>query len=201
MTEPSFTDAAGTTPPVVELPITLEAFQRLHADAYYDYAYACLGDAALAQELVSEAFLELADCWDRVLTYPQPAATAWAALRHLVEVERERLDRLEERIAFSVALRLEWEPWLDDLDAVTTGIDGLEVGMALGAAIKELPAAKYDVIVLRFVVGLKVAGTAQAMGTDEATVKSLTTQARTKLEARLRSRRILRSSTAKEDQE
>nr|BFD96327.1 hypothetical protein KitaXyl93_76870 [Kitasatospora sp. Xyl93] len=73
--------------------------------------------------------------------------------------------------------------------------------MALGAAIKELPAAKYDVIVLRFVVGLKVAGTARAMGTDEATVKSLTTQARTKLEARLRSRRLLRPSTAKEDQE
>ncbi|MFJ2863993.1 RNA polymerase sigma factor [Kitasatospora sp. NPDC087314] len=200
MTEQPFADTAGTTPGV-ELPITLEAFQRLHADAYFDYTYACLGDARLAQQLVSEAFLELADCWDLVLTYPQPAATAWAALRHLVEAERERLDRLDERVAFSVALRLEWEPWLDDLDAITTGVDGLEAGMALGAAIKELPAAKFDVIVLRFVVGLKVAGTAQAMGTDEGTVKSLTTQARTKLEARLRSRRLLRPGTTKKDQE
>ncbi|MFJ9461478.1 RNA polymerase sigma factor [Kitasatospora sp. NPDC101447] len=203
MTEPPFADTADTagTTPGIELPITLEAFQRLHADAYFDYAYACLGDAHLAQELVSEAFIELGHCWERVLTYPQPAATAWAALRHLVEVEREHRDRLEERVAFRVALRLEWEPFLDDLDAITASVDCLEVGMALGAAIKELPAAKFDVIVLRFVVGLKVADTAQAMGTDEGTVKSLTNQARTKLEARLRSRRLLRPGTTKEDQE
>ncbi|MEU4118959.1 sigma-70 family RNA polymerase sigma factor [Kitasatospora sp. NPDC028055] len=200
MTEPPTADTAGTSSGV-ELPITLEGFQRLHADAYFDYAYACLGDAHLAQKVVSEAFLELADCFDEILTYPQPAATAWAAMRHLVEAERELKDRLDERVAFSVALRLEWEPWLDDLDAVTTGIDGLEAGMALGEAIKGLSAAKFDVIVLRFVVGLKVAGAAQAMGTDEGTVKSLTTQARTRLEAQLRSRRLLRPGTTTKDQE
>jgi RNA polymerase sigma-70 factor (ECF subfamily) len=201
VSEPPFADTAGTAPVELPLPITLEAFQRLHADAYFDYAYACLGDAHLAQELVSEAFVELGDCWDLVLTYPQPAATAWAALRHLVEVEREYRDRLDERVAFIVAARLEGEQFLDDLDAITIGMEGLEAGMALGAAIKELPAAKFDVIVLRFVVGLKVAGTAEAMGTDEGTVKSLTTQARTKLEARLRSRRLLRPGTTKKDQE
>ncbi|MFJ8431146.1 sigma factor-like helix-turn-helix DNA-binding protein [Kitasatospora sp. NPDC094019] len=202
MSEPPFADTADTAGAApVELPITLQAFQRIHADAYFDYTYACLGDADLAQKIVTEAFIDLADCWDRVLTHRRPAATAWAALRHLVEVTREHRERLDERVAFSIALRLEWEPFLDDLDAITTGVDGLEAGMALGAAIKDLPAAKFDVIVLRFVVGLGVTAAAQAMGIDEGTVKSLTTQARNKLEARLRSRRLLRPSSTRKDQE
>ncbi|MEV0536824.1 sigma factor-like helix-turn-helix DNA-binding protein [Kitasatospora sp. NPDC050463] len=199
MTDPTHTDAAGTTPQV-DLPITFRAFQELHADAYYDYAYACLDDATLAQDLVTDAFTELGACWDRVLTHPQPATHAWAALRHLVEVEREHVDRyraLSGRLMFSAALRLEKEPFLDDL---TASVNNLEAGIALGEAIKNLTGAKFDVIVLRFITGLTVARTAQAMGIDQGTVKSLTTQARHKLEARLQSRRIISPGTTK-DQE
>ncbi|AUY48319.1 hypothetical protein [Streptomyces sp. CB01881] len=96
---------------------------------------------------------------------------------------------------FSEALRLEKEPFLDDL---TVSVNNLEAGIALGEAIKALTGAKFDVIVLRFITGLSVART--AMGIDEATVKSLTTQARHKLEARLQPRRIISPATTK-DQE
>ncbi|MFE3875409.1 RNA polymerase sigma factor [Kitasatospora sp. NPDC059146] len=200
MSESPFADAAGTAPRV-ELPITLIGFQELHAEPYFQYTLTNLGDQNLAQRLVSEVFLRLGECWDQVLNKPNPAAYAWAALRHAVEAERARRDEhlaLVERVAFSVALRLEAEPLLHDLSA---SVANLEKGITLGAAILELSGAKFDVVVLRYINGLTIARTARAMGVDEATVRSLTSQARSKIEARLKPRRVLRPGPATHDQE
>ncbi|MFE6869313.1 hypothetical protein ACFVFS_22515 [Kitasatospora sp. NPDC057692] len=73
MSEPSFTDAAGTTPrPHAELPVAFRAFQELHAQPYFDFALTVLGDQTLAQHTVDDVFLPLVDRWDRVLTDPSP---------------------------------------------------------------------------------------------------------------------------------
>ncbi|MFB7476864.1 hypothetical protein [Kitasatospora sp. NPDC056184] len=105
MSEPSFTDAAGTTPrPRAGLPIAFRAFQELHAQPYFDFACTVLGDQTLAQHTVNDVFLSLVDRWDRVLTDPNPHAYAWAALRCAVEAQRARDTQhrlLIERVVFS----------------------------------------------------------------------------------------------------
>ncbi|MFI6850484.1 sigma-70 family RNA polymerase sigma factor [Kitasatospora sp. NBC_00085] len=200
MSEPPFTDAAGTAPRV-ELPITFLGFQELHAQPYFDYTLTVLGDPNLAQRLVDEVFLALSDHWDQVLTQPNPAAYAWAALRRTVEAQRAQDEEhrlLIERVVFSIVVHREAEPLIADFGASVTD---LEVGITVATAILELSGAKFDVIILRYLNGFTVARTARAMGIDETTVRSLTSQAKAKLEARLAPRRLLRPGPTKHDQE
>ncbi|MFJ9777181.1 sigma factor-like helix-turn-helix DNA-binding protein [Kitasatospora sp. NPDC101157] len=85
-----------------------------------------------------------------------------------------------------------------DIDADTTD---LETGVSVAAAVLELSGAKFDVIILRYLNRFTVERTARAMGIDENTVRSLTSQAKAKIRARLAPRRLLRPGTAKDDQE
>ncbi|MCX4682718.1 RNA polymerase sigma factor [Kitasatospora purpeofusca] len=201
MSEPPFTDAAGTAAGI-DLPIAFRGFQELHGQAYFDYAFTVLGDQRLAQELVDDVFLALADRWDRVLTDPNPHAFAWAALRRTVEAEQARDEEhrlLVERIAFAVvAYREEAKQLIDDIDAVTTD---LEVGVSVATAVLELSGAKFDAVVLRYLNRFSVERTALAMGIDERTVRSLTSQAKARIRARLTPRRLLHPGPAKSDQE
>ncbi|MFI8085816.1 RNA polymerase sigma factor [Kitasatospora sp. NPDC086009] len=205
MSETPFTDAAGTAPRT-ELPITFLGFQELHAQAYFDYALTVLRDQALVQLVVDETFLALSDHWDRVLEHPNPAAHAWAALRRAVEAERARDAEhriLIERVAFSIALHRDHDSLLDGFRdhaiEVESSVADLEAGITLGAAISELSGAKFDVVVLRYLNKLTIAQTARAMGVDEGTVRSLTSQAKAKLRARLAPRRLLRPEPAQHD--
>ncbi|CAN3985995.1 RNA polymerase sigma factor [Kitasatospora purpeofusca] len=206
MSEPSFTDAAGTTPrPHTELPIAFRAFQELHAQPYFDFALTVLGDQNLAQHVVDDVFLGLVERWDRVLTDPNPHAYAWAALRCAVEAQRARDEEhrlLIERLVFSVVVRREAEPLIADIDADTlANRSDEEVGVSVAAAVLELSGAKFDVIVLRYLNKYSIRKTAEAMGIDEITVRSHVSQAKAKIEARLAPRRLLRPGPAKHDQE
>ncbi|WP_181442489.1 sigma factor-like helix-turn-helix DNA-binding protein [Streptomyces tateyamensis] len=202
MSELPFTDAAGTASSRrTDLPIAFRGFQELHGHSYFDYPFTILGDHALAQALVNEVFLALADRWDRVLTEPNPHAYAWAALRCTVEAERARRDEhrlLVERMVFSVVVHREAQPLIADIDADTTD---LEVGISVAAAVLEPSGAKFDVIILRYLNRFSVERTARAMGIDETTVRSLTSQAKAKIRALLAPRRLLHPGPAKSDQE
>ncbi|MER8103926.1 sigma-70 family RNA polymerase sigma factor [Kitasatospora sp. NPDC094016] len=206
MSEPSFTDTPGTTPrPYTDLPIAFRAFQELHAQPYFDFALTVLGNQTLAQHIVDEAFLALLDRWDRVLTEPNPNAYAWAALRCAVEAQQARAAEhrlLIERLVFSAVVRREAEPLIADIDAdALANRTDEEVGVSVAAAVLELSGAKFDVIVLRYLNKYDIKKTAAAMGIDETTVRSLTSQAKAKIEARLAPRRLLRPGPAKHDQE
>ncbi|MFE6869316.1 sigma factor-like helix-turn-helix DNA-binding protein [Kitasatospora sp. NPDC057692] len=109
---------------------------------------------------------------------------------------------LIERPVFSAVVRREAEPLIADIDAdALADRSDEEVGVSVAAAVLELSGAKFDVIVLRYLNKYSVARTAQAMGVDEITVRSLTSQAKAKIEARLAPRRLLRRGPAKHDQE
>ncbi|MER5865459.1 sigma-70 family RNA polymerase sigma factor [Kitasatospora sp. NPDC002040] len=192
MNDATSAEPAGTHPELV-LPISFQAFQELHGEPYFRYTLANLGSPAVAQQLVDDVFAALVVRWEHVLTQPNPARYGWRMLRHVVEAERDRRQEhlaLVERIAFSIRLRDQAEAFLHDLGAC---VAELEEGMTLGAALLGLSGAKFDVMVLRYVNGWSVAETAAAMGIEEPTVRSLTSQARNKIETRLRPRRLLRS--------
>ncbi|WP_371476383.1 RNA polymerase sigma factor [Kitasatospora sp. NBC_00315] len=90
------------------------------------------------------------------------------------------------------------QPLITGIDAGTTD---LEVGVSVAAAVLELSGAKFDVIILRYLNRSSVERTARAMGIDENTVRSLASQAKAKIRARLAPRRLLHLDTAKDDQE
>ncbi|MFB7476883.1 sigma factor-like helix-turn-helix DNA-binding protein [Kitasatospora sp. NPDC056184] len=138
-----------------------------------------------------------------MLTDPNPHA--WAALRCAVEAQRARDTEhrlLIERLVFSAVVRRAAQPLIADIDAdALADRSDEEVGVSVAAAVLELSGAKFDVIVLRYLNKYSVARTAQAMGVDEITVRSLVSQAKAKIEAHLAPRRLLRRGLAKHDQE
>ncbi|MFI9276107.1 sigma-70 family RNA polymerase sigma factor [Kitasatospora sp. NPDC052896] len=189
-------DAANTRAP---LPVPFRGFHELHAQPYLDYATAHLADDGLALELVDDVFTALADHWTDVLAQSNPTAYAWALLRRVVEAECVRRDEhlvLVEKTAFAYAMRENVKSLLDGLDASVTD---LEDGITLAAAIRSLSGSKHDVIVLRYLMGYSVNRIATVMGVETATIRSLICQAKTKLAARLASRRLLRPGPIKHD--
>ncbi|MFF3075319.1 RNA polymerase sigma factor [Kitasatospora sp. NPDC057936] len=192
-------DAAGTRAPnpaaiPAELPIAFVGFHDLHAQRYMDYAFAHLGDADVASELVEDVFLALAGAWERVVCQPRPAAYAWALLRRVVETEcdwrRQQLALIEEA-AFAYALIKRAERVLEEIDQSMVG--DLEVGISVARAIQDLPGRQHDVVVLRFLGCYEPPQIAEVMGIEEGTVRSLISQARTRLRGRLAPRRTLES--------
>ncbi|MFE4516743.1 RNA polymerase sigma factor [Kitasatospora sp. NPDC056783] len=200
-------DAAGTQVPApapapapvpvpasvpADLPLAFVAFHDLHAQRYTDYAFAHLGDADVALELVEDVLLALAERWDRVMCRPRPAAYAWALLRRVVEAEctwrREHLALVEEA-AFAYALIRRAEKALEEIDRSMVG--DLEVGISVARAIRDLPGRQHDVVVLRFLGCYGPHQIAEVMGIEEGTVRSLISQARTRLRVRLAQRRTL----------
>ncbi|AUG81099.1 hypothetical protein CFP65_6443 [Kitasatospora sp. MMS16-BH015] len=189
-------DPAGIRPGTSVLPTTFLAFLEGHGQPYFEYAELALGDSGLAQDVVDDVLSRLATRWEHVLAQPSYAAYCWRLMRHVVEAERSRREehlQLIERVAFSVAATKEIvEEMLDTL----TPADHLEEGMALGAAIRSLSGAKYDVVVMRYLMEMTDSAIAAEMGVEEATVRSLLSQARTRLAAQLKPRRVLRDRTA-----
>ncbi|MGK4586154.1 sigma-70 family RNA polymerase sigma factor [Kitasatospora sp. HPMI-4] len=203
MNDATSTDGFKGIPEASTLPIAFQAFHALHAPEYLIYATSLLYEDDTARDLVDEVFAQLADHWDHVMTQANPAAYAWALLRHVVEAESKRRKEhlaLVQKHAFSYALRREFEPILRDID--THAVTDLEIGITVAAAVLELSGAKLDVILLHCLNDLSMDKTAAVMGIESATVRSLLCQARAKLEARLAPRRLLRlSSTAHADEE
>ncbi|WP_051755583.1 RNA polymerase sigma factor [Kitasatospora purpeofusca] len=193
-------DAADTSstrvprpaPDPAPLPISFTAFHDLHAQRYTDYAFAHLGDPAVVCDLVDDVFVALADRWHRVLAQPSPAAYAWALLRRVVEAEclrrAEHLALIEEA-AFAYVLIERAKRLLEQVDECM--VEDLGIGISVARAIQKLPGRQHDVVVLRFLAGYTPTHIAEVMGIEEGTVRSLVSQARTRLKTRLAPRRTL----------
>ncbi|MFD9061461.1 sigma-70 family RNA polymerase sigma factor [Kitasatospora purpeofusca] len=196
-------DAAGTRAPnPAELPITFAAFHDLHAQRYTDYAFAHLPDESIVRELVDDVFVALAERWNRVLAQPSPAAYAWALLRRVVEAECARRDEhlaLIEEAAFAYALIERGKRVLELVDG--SMVDDLGVGISVARAIQDLPGRQHDVVVLRFLACYEPAQIADVMGIEDVTVRSLVSQARTRLQARLAPRRTVEPGRSPDDEE
>jgi RNA polymerase sigma-70 factor (ECF subfamily) len=148
-----------------------EAFGRLYdryLDLVYRYVYYRVGSKALAEDLVSETFLR---ALRRIGTFEWQGRdfAAW-----LITIARNIIaDHFKSgrfRLEVSTADML-------DADRATDGpesevLDGL-TNSSLLEAVKKLNSEQQECVVLRFLQGLSVIETAQAMGKSEGAIKAL----------------------------
>jgi RNA polymerase sigma-70 factor (sigma-E family) len=134
-------------------------------------AYALTGDWHRAEDLLQTAFVKLYVAWPRLR---EPAAAEAYARRILV---RSNIDEAR-------------RPWRRE----NPGLDGhdepqespaYEERSALVDALQTLPPMQRKVVVLRHMLDLSVAETAQTLGIGEGTVKSHTSRGLTALEKAL----------------
>jgi RNA polymerase sigma-70 factor (sigma-E family) len=131
-------------------------------------AFGLVGDWAVAEQLVQDAFLRVWRRWGR-LRDPQ-AAPAYLH-RTVVNLGRAAVRRrVSERRALA-------RGGFDSQDDWSQNVAEPHVGLALRQAIETLPYRKRACVVLRYLAGLSEAETADALGVSVGTVKSQTHKA------------------------
>jgi RNA polymerase sigma-70 factor (sigma-E family) len=131
-------------------------------------AFALIGDWALAEQLVQEAFLRV---WRRWGWLRDPQAAPAYLHRAVVNLAREAVRR---RVSERRALV---RGGFGDRDDCQQNAEEPHVGVALRQAIETLPYRKRACVVLRYLTGLSETETADALGVSVGTVKSQTHKA------------------------
>jgi RNA polymerase sigma-70 factor (sigma-E family) len=139
-----------------------EAYFRARRDAVRRTAYLLCGDWHRADDHAQAAFVKLHRHWRRIRD--RGALDGWmrrTLVRSVVDESRRpwRRERATEVL----------EP-----AAVESGADGVATRHVLVDGLRAVPPRQRAVLVLRFLEGLDVAGTAAALGCSEGTVKSQT---------------------------
>lgn len=145
-----------------------DALASLHAEHYRSLvgtAYWILGDSTQAEEIAQDAFVRLAESWDRL---KDPGAAPAYLRRTVINLSRSRVRRLMigRRKRQQVASR-------EQIDRI--GAEPSSIGLAdgdLGVAIRALPPRQRDCVVLRFVHDLTVADIAATLEIGEGSVKT-----------------------------
>jgi RNA polymerase sigma-70 factor (sigma-E family) len=131
-------------------------------------AFGLVGDWALAEQLVQDAFLRL---WRRWGWLRDPQAAPAYLHRTVVNLGRAAVRR---RVSERRALV---RGGFDQLDDSPQSADEPHVAVVLRQAIETLPYRKRACVVLRYLAGLSEAETADALGVSVGTVKSQTHKA------------------------
>ncbi|MFI8998584.1 RNA polymerase sigma factor [Streptomyces sp. NPDC053542] len=146
------------------LPLDFTAFFLLHHKAFLRFAHLQLDSRTAAEDVVEEAFAELADTWHEVLRQPSVEAYAMATLKEVIDRRLAAKGREVPFVATAAFAAVR--------DASRVRLNALESNLGLYTAIARLPERHYDVIVLRFVLGYPPKEVAQIMGISPATVRS-----------------------------
>lgn len=139
-----------------------EAYFRARRDAVRRTAYLLCGDWHRADDHAQAAFVALHRHWRRIRD--RAALDAWMR-RTLVRsvVDESRRPWRRERSTDVV-----------EVGSVPSGTDGVATRHVLVDGLRSVPPRQRAVLVLRYLEGLDVAGTAAALGCSEGTVKSQT---------------------------
>lgn len=142
-------------------------------------AYAILGDAALAEEIVMEALLKTFTGWGRLRDVERVDAYL---RRAVVNLCRSKIRRkvIEARVNSTVHHR-------DERKAPDWDPERHEVGRLVWGAVTRLPERQRACVVLRYLEDLPEAQIAEVLDCSVGTVKSQLSKARAKLEPVLRS--------------
>ncbi|MCS0634742.1 sigma-70 family RNA polymerase sigma factor [Streptomyces sp. LP05-1] len=162
--------------------MTFKAFHEFHRKLYMRYAHIQMGTGREAEKVVDRVFADLKRRWGHVQEQPSVPDYAWKTLREEVQRwldERGLPPQVVGTGAFTKALQ---RLWIHEMrDALTV----LPQEIGLYAAIAKLPDRRYDVIVLRFMLGMEEDATADYLGCDKATVRSHVRHARRQIAAEL----------------
>lgn len=144
--------------------VAFETYFRARRDAVRRTAYLLCGDWHRADDHAQAAFVKLHRHWRRIRD--RDALDAWMrrTLVHSIVDESRRPWRRERFVDEMPA----------DAGTVESGADGVATRHVLVDGLRSVPPRQRAVLVLRFLEGLDVAGTAAALGCSEGTVKSQT---------------------------
>lgn len=130
-------------------------------------AYLLCADRGAAEDLLQATLVRTGRRWEAARTSPE--AYAYRVLMNLAHDRHRRAKR-----------RPGEQPLADAGGGLATVVDHAEAAVerdAVIGAIKVLPAAQREVVVLRFDAGLSVAETAAAIGASQGSVKTHTSRA------------------------
>ncbi|MGW4343870.1 RNA polymerase sigma factor [Streptomyces sp. NPDC004690] len=159
------------------LALTFDAFHAYHRKLWMRFAHTQVGSRGAAEAVVDAACARLRANWSHALLQDSVPRYAWLILKE--EVHRWLAERgLPPQVgdaAFQTALqKLLLHEMRDELRVISQ-----EIG--LYAAISTLPERRYDVIVLRYLLGMPADEVAEYLGIDTATVRSHIRHARRSL--------------------
>jgi RNA polymerase sigma-70 factor (ECF subfamily) len=140
-----------------------EIYDR-YAESVYRYAYRFVGDANLAEDLTSEAFLKLLEVLGTSRA-PREQLQGW-----LYRVARNLAVDWFRKQAKGVALSLN-EELTPDGDSPVTRLEEQQLHQDLREAISQLTPSQQQVIVLRFGEGRKIREVGRLMGKSEGAIK------------------------------
>jgi RNA polymerase sigma-70 factor (sigma-E family) len=142
---------------------SVESLFHAHYPRIVYTAFSLVGDWDLAEQLAQEAYLRL---WRRWRWIADPQAAPMYLQRTVVNLSRETIRR---KVIERRALRINGA----ERAAAPPGPDPAAL-VELRRAIADLPARKRECVVLRFLLGLSEAETAEVLGISLGTVKSQT---------------------------
>lgn len=136
-------------------------------------AFVMLGDAARAEEIVSEAYLKAFSLWGRVRLMDHPHAYLRQIVVNLCRAKFRR-EKVELKVN-ALVYRSDTAEWMP----------GSEMRMDLWAAVRKLPDRQRACVVLRYLEDMSEAEIADTLECSVGTVKSQLFKARAKLEREL----------------
>ncbi|MEU6476647.1 sigma-70 family RNA polymerase sigma factor [Streptomyces sp. NPDC047017] len=157
--------------------LTFGAFHAYHRKLWMRYAHTQVGSRRAAESVVDAACARLKATWPHVLLQESVPRYAWMVLKE--EVQRWLDDRgispqVGDAAMLTAIQKLLMYEMRDELHVISQ-----EIG--LYTAISALPERRYDVIVLRFLLGKDEEQVAEYLGIDTATVRSHIRHARRSL--------------------
>lgn len=149
------------------------AFRRWYDAAVvrvYSYLYGRCGDAALAEELTQQAFIQAVRHWQSFDGRADPVTWVCSIARNRLTDHYRELDRQERRHLRLVVREIQMQD-----AAAGRAVEDRE---AIMGALRGLPALQRAALVLRFVDGLSVRDVAAELGRSEDATESLLRRAK-----------------------
>ncbi|MCS0603733.1 sigma-70 family RNA polymerase sigma factor [Streptomyces sp. LP11] len=163
------------------LALTFEAFHDYHRKLWMRFAHIQVGSRSSAEAVVDAACVRLKKTWPHALLQESVPQYAWQVLKEEVHrwlAERRLEPQVGDAAYLTAVQKLLMHEMRDELRVISQ-----EIG--LYAAISALPERQYDVILLRFLLGMGEAEVAEYLGIDGATVRSHIRHARRSLAKQL----------------
>ena len=143
---------------------------QAHAVGLIRLAVVMLGDRAVAEEIVQDAFCGLYRHWNRLSDPGKALPYARSAVLNGCRSALRRQARWRSRVVAGPQL---WET----AESAESSVLVLEEHRAVLAALRRLPSRQREALVLRFYLELGEAEIAESMGVTPGTVKSTTSRA------------------------